>query len=65
MEEELAQLGRHQKGAAERLVIKVALLSLIELQLEGSEQKKLSNNQREEHLDSIFLCASILRKEKS
>ncbi len=62
---DLTQLGRYQKGAAERLVIKTALIALIELALEGREQCQLSRSEVEECLDTIFLCSEILKGVKS
>ncbi len=63
--QELDQLGRYQKGAAERLVLTTALIALIELTLDGSEQLELKRGGREERLDTIYLCARILKGEVS
>ena len=62
---QLAQLGRYQRGAAERLVIKIALLSVIQLLLENHEQCHLDSTSKEEALDTIYLCGQILTGEKS
>ena len=60
---DLNQLGRFQKGAAERLILRTAISALGRLALQEREGAHLSNFEVEECLDALFACLEVLNEE--
>lgn len=58
----LDQLGRYQKGAAERLILRTAIQALGRLALQDREGAHLSQLETEECLDALFACLEVLNE---